>query len=71
MKVNENNRFSVDILPHIEEALAKAQESGFMLGTSVDDCSIGGMNIGWEVFDRWDESVTIFDMDIVKTVKGE
>lgn len=71
VKVNENNRFSVDILPHIEEALAKAQESGFMLGTSVDDCSIGGMNIGWEVFDRWDESVTIFDMDIVKTVKGE
>ena len=68
VKVNKNIRFTVDILPHIKEALEKAQSDGFMLGTSVSDCSVTGTNIGWEVFDRWNESITIFDIDIVKTV---
>ena len=40
-----------------------------MTGTTVEDCSITGTNIGWEVFDRWDESITIFNMAIDKTVK--
>ena len=69
VKVNTNNKFTVDILPHIENGLKTAQAEGFMTGTSVSDCSIGGMNIGWEVFDRWDESITIFDISIEKTIR--
>ena len=68
VKTNKNIRFTVDILPHITKALTKAQSEGFMTGTTFDDCSVTGMNIGWEVFDRWNESITIFDIDIVKTV---
>ena len=69
VKTNVNNRFSVDILPEIKTALETAQSKGFMTGTTVEDCSITGTNIGWEVFDRWDESITIFNMAIDKTVK--
>ena len=69
VKTNVNNRFSVDILPQIKIALETAQSKGFMTGTAVEDCSVTGTNIGWEVFDRWDESITIFNMAIDKTVK--
>lgn len=68
VKTNKNIRFTVDILPHIKSALEKAQSEGFMQGTTLADVSVTGMNIGWEIFDRWDESVTIFDMDIVKEI---
>ena len=68
VKVNKNIRFTIDILPHVGDALKKAQSEGFMVGTTVSDCSITGTNIGWENFDRWNESITLFDIDIVKTV---
>lgn len=54
----------IDILPYVKEALEKAAERGFMIGTELNDCSITGTNIGWEVFDRWNVSVTIRDIGI-------
>lgn len=68
VKTNKNIRFTVDILPHIKSGLARAQSEGFMLGSTLDDVAVTGMNIGWEVFDRWNESITIFDIDIVKEI---
>ena len=70
VKTNVNNGFSFDILPSVKSALEIAQSKGFMAGTTVEDCAVTGTNIGWEVFDRWDESIIIFDIAIDKTVKG-
>ncbi len=69
VKANVNNSFAFDILPSVKKGIAAAQANGFMQGTKIDDCVITGMNIGWEVFDRWNESITIFDISIAKTVK--
>lgn len=64
VRVNRNNGFTVDILPHIDAAIKSAQQKGFMTGTSLKDCSVTGTNIGWEVFDRWDVGITLFDIGI-------
>lgn len=69
VKTNVNNSFTYDILPEIKNSISVAQSKGFMQGSSFEDLAIIGMNIGWEVFDRWDVSVTIYDMAIDKTVK--
>ena len=53
-----------DILPYIAAALDQAHKDGFMIGTDIEDVSIIGMNIGWENFDRWDETVTIENLGI-------
>ena len=34
VKVNKNIRFTIDILPHVGDALKKAQSEGFMVGTT-------------------------------------
>ncbi|MFR6055749.1 MAG: hypothetical protein ACLUHK_04010 [Eubacteriales bacterium] len=57
---------SFDFLPYIESGLAAAKEKGFMPGTDLEDCYITGTNIGWEVFDRWDVSITIEEIGIYK-----
>ena len=69
VKINVNNSFTYDILPEIKNSISVAQSNGFMQGSSFEDLAIIGINIGWEVFDRWDVSVTIYDMAIDKTVR--
>ena len=64
VRAGQNVSFEIDILPHVGEALAKAQSEGFMMGTTVADCSISGTNIGWEIFDRWDLEITIYDIGV-------
>lgn len=59
VKVGQKNRVDIDLKVYVEEALETAQENGFMENTEVDDCVITGMNLGWEVFDRFDVSATI------------
>ena len=71
VKVGTNCGFTFDILPEVKKCLTLAQSKGFMLNTKFEDLAITGMNIGWEIFDRWDESVAIFDISIEKTTKGE
>lgn len=53
-QIGKTYNVNIDILPHIQEALLKAQEHGFMLNTTMEDCTITGMNIGWEVVGAWD-----------------
>jgi len=55
----EKMSFRVNMVPYVKAALAAANEKGFMLNTAYEDCAITGTNIGWEVFDRWDVSITI------------
>lgn len=64
IEVGKKNEFSFDILPVVHTALSVAQERGFMVGTTYNDISVTGTNIGWEIFDRWDESVTIHDISL-------
>ena len=59
-------KFELNILPFVRKALEEAQENGFMMGTELDDCSISGTNIGWEVFDRWDVSIKINEIGIYR-----
>ena len=58
------NEFTVDILPFVKTALSVAQAHGFMPGTTYEDVSVTGTNIGWEIFDRWSESITIHDISL-------
>lgn len=53
-QIGKTYNVNIDIIPHIEDALKKAQEHGFMLNTTLADCTITGMNIGWEVVGAWD-----------------
>ncbi len=53
-QVGKTYNVNIDIIPHIQEALRTAQEYGFMLNTTLADCAITGMNIGWEVVGAWD-----------------
>lgn len=62
IETGKRNQFTVDILPFVKQALATAQERGFMVGTTYNDIAVTGTNIGWEIFDRWDESVTIHNI---------
>lgn len=64
VKVKEKKSFSIDIVSHIKQALSIAQSRGFMKGTLYEDCAITGMNIGWEVFDRFDVSITLHNIGI-------
>ncbi len=66
VQVGRQTAFELDILPIIEEALTVAQSRGFMIGTTVEDCSITGMNIGWEMFDRWHVRLSIDDIGIYR-----
>ncbi len=66
VRVDRQVAFELDILPIVEEALTVARSRGFMIGTEVEDCSITGMNLGWEIFDRWDVSVCIDDIGIYR-----
>ncbi|MDY2879687.1 MAG: hypothetical protein SOT34_01930 [Candidatus Borkfalkiaceae bacterium] len=64
VRVGESAEMDIDLKLYVAEALATAQSKGFMLNTEVDDCVITGTNLGWEVFDRFDVSVTIEKMGI-------
>jgi hypothetical protein len=50
----------------VKESLKVAQERGFMIGTTWEDCSVVGTNIGYENFDRWDLAITINDIGIYR-----
>lgn len=64
VKVGKECSFNIDLKEHVEKALKTAQDNGFMIGSSADDCVITGMNLGWEVFDRFDVEATIKDIHI-------
>ncbi len=66
VQVGKQTAFELDILPVVKEALEVAQSRGFMIGTTVEDCAITGMNLGWEMFDRWDVRVSIDDIGIYR-----
>lgn len=58
------SQINCDMLPFVEAALKMAQEDGFMLGTEVDDLYLTGTSLGWEIFDCWDETVTVENIGI-------
>ena len=64
MWIGKPMEIECDILPHIEAALEQAHREGFMLGTDLEDVSITGTNLGWEIFDRWDETVVIENLGV-------
>ncbi|MBQ7163832.1 MAG: hypothetical protein IJU84_10325 [Clostridia bacterium] len=64
VRVGESAALSINLKDHVAAALETAQANGFMEGTTADDCLISGMNLGWEVFDRFDVSVTIEEIGI-------
>ena len=61
----------MDLIAAVEKGLAAAHEAGFMTNSELEDCSITGMNIGYEMFDVWDISTTIYDMGVSYTMKEE
>lgn len=71
VKVGERTGFSMDLIAAVEKGLAAAHEAGFMTNSELEDCSITGMNIGYEMFDVWDISTTIYDMGVSYTLKEE
>lgn len=67
VKIGETVSFDVDMFEEVEAALEVAHEAGFMSNTTLEDCAITGMNIGFEVFDVWDMAATIYDMRVYYT----
>lgn len=60
-KVAKNRRFTVrrDILPDIRRAVAVAHEKGFIPHSAVEDLTLDGMNIGWEITGKIDAGMKI------------
>ncbi|MBQ2769510.1 MAG: hypothetical protein IJF44_06020 [Clostridia bacterium] len=67
VKIGEKVSFDVDMFEEVEKALDVAHQAGFMSNTTLQDCAITGMNIGFEVFDVWDMAATIYDMRVYYT----
>ena len=68
-EIGRDYKVNIDILPYIEKGIERAQEGGFMLNTSISDCVITGMNIGWEVVGIWDVSVTFSNVSFIGKLK--
>lgn len=71
VKVGKRTGFNIDLVKAVKEGLDGAHKAGFMTHTEVEDCSITGMNIGYEMFDVWEISTTIHDMGVSYTLKSE
>ena len=67
VKIGDTVELNMDMFTAVQEGLDKAHAAGFMMGTTIDDVAITGMNIGFEVFDVWDIQTTIFDMGVYYT----
>ena len=61
---NHTYNVRMDILPHIKLALINAQEHGFMYNTKLEDCTITGMNLGWEVVGAWDVNADVSNLSL-------
>ena len=59
VEIGKVYKFNVDILPYIKEGLIKGQKEGFLLDTTIEDLSITGFNVGWELFGTFDVSFTL------------
>ena len=68
VKVGKRTGFCLDLKEAVKTALDGAHKAGFMTHTTVDNASVTGMNIGYEMFDVWEISTTIHDMGIRYTV---
>lgn len=71
VKVGERTGFDLDLIETVKTGLDAAHEAGFMQNSTVDNCSITGMNIGFEMFDVWEIKATIYDMGVSYTLKEE
>ena len=68
-EVGKEYKVELDILPYIEEALETAARYGFMLNTQLSDCTITGMNLGWEVPGAWNVSATVKNLSLKGSLK--
>ena len=48
-----------DLIPLVKEALAAAQEKGFLRATAFEDLQATSFNLGWEVPGPYDCSITL------------
>lgn len=69
VKVGQKSEMTVDMFEAVQVGLDAAHAAGFMSNTTLQDCAITGMNIGFEIFDVWDLSVTLYDMGVTYTPK--
>lgn len=70
VKIGETAKLDVDMFAAVKKALGVAHNAGFMSHTELEDCAVTGMNIGFEVFDVWDMSATIYEMRVTYTEKN-
>lgn len=59
---------SVDVYPHLKNAVSLAKERGFLTQTTLEDLSIGSMYIGWELPGNFDVSM---DVDVISIKVGK
>lgn len=69
VRVGKRTGFSVDLIAAVKQGLDTAHRAGFMTHSEAEDCSVTGMNIGFEMFDVWEISATIYDMGVSYTLK--
>jgi len=62
-------KVSKDLLPTIKRALQKAQSKGYLKGSSINDMSILGMNIGWEVTGTFDCGFQYKDLELTAIIR--
>lgn len=61
-EVNKKVRVHYDFLPHLQKAINKAKEKGYLVNSDIHDLVIDNMNLGWEVTGTFDVGVNIFNI---------
>lgn len=56
-----------DLKPYIMQAIATAKERGYLVGSSVEELGVTGMNIGWEVPGTFDAGFEFKGFDFTYT----
>lgn len=69
LKVGQKEEIRIDIIESLRRALVLANIKGYMTNTTVDELSVSGMNIGFEIPGTFDCCIKISDFSLKTTLK--
>jgi hypothetical protein len=71
VKIGERQTIRYDISDDIRKGIETAQRNGFIINTTIDDVTLDGMNIGWEVPGIYDVGVTLYKISLTVHQKDD
>jgi len=63
-KLGKTYKIKIDVLPYIRSALASAQSKGYLKNAKWENCIIGYMSYGWEIYSGRVVNSTVSNIDL-------